>query len=452
MFKNFSKVLSFSLKNQVGTKGYKIVTSIVGFLFFALPLTIMLIVAYNQNKDKTLKPCDAQRIYVVNKAAGDDSFWSGLKDVPEESYKNIRYISCSNIQDAFAKAEADTEGLILVLSTDQGLNADIIIPKDSNIGKKQAKNYYKFMKQYEDSFKTALSGMSAEEIESVSRTSEYRTFTKSGYEKGISIEEDTERNDSLMRDQVLNVLKMVLPYGTIILLYFLMLTYGQTLAQSVVMEKESKLMDTMLISVRPESLVFGKLLSCVAAVLIQVLIWIAALILGLTAGNALTGMFYPDSKLYLKVFFSGMEELNVFRPVNVVISILFLLFGFVLYLCLAAIAGSMSGTKEEVSSRNMIFIFPLLISFFAVMFFGGMNADTTQPWMLIIPFTASMLMPADILLGVVPWGIITASIICMVLLILFLIVGAGRIYKMMSLYKGNRLSISEVLKRSFGGK
>jgi hypothetical protein len=412
----------------------------------------MLIVAYNQNKDKTLDSCGAERIYVVSQTAVDDSFWFSLKELPEESYKSVRYISCSNVQDAFMKAEADTEGLILLLSTDDGLKADIIIPEDSKISKKQAKNYYKYMGKYEDVFKTAFSGMSAEEIDLVSKTSEYRTYTESGYNKGISIDEDIERNEALMRDQVLSVLKMVLPYGTIILLYFLMLTYGQTLAQSVVMEKESKLMDTMLISVRPESLVFGKLLSCVAAVLIQVLVWIAALILGLAAGNTLVGIFYPESKLYLTVFFSGMEELNVFRPMNVAISILFLLFGFILYLCLAAIAGSMSSTKEEVSSRSMLFIFPLLMSFFAVMFFGGMNADTTQSWMLIVPFTASMLMPADILLGVVPWGTIAASIVFMVLLILVLIIGAGRIYKMMSLYKGNKLSISEVLKRSFGTK
>ena len=452
MFKNFSKVLSFSLKNQVGTKGYKVVTSILGILFFALPVIIMFITAYNKNKDKALESCGANRIYVVDKTSGDDSFWSGLKDLPEDLYSNIRYIKCSNIQDAFMKAERDNDSLILVVSSGKSLNAEIIIPADSKVGKKQAKNYYSYIEKYDDLFKSAFSGISAEQIEEISKTTEYKNYTETGYKNGYSIDEDTERNDSLMRARVLNVLKMVLPYGTILLLYFLLLTYGQTLAQSVVMEKESKLMDTMLISVKPESLVFGKLLSCVFAVLIQVLIWIGSLVLGLALGNTLTEIFYPGSKQYLKVFFSGMEELNVFRPMNVVLAVIFLLLGFVLYLCLAAIAGSMSSTKEEVSSRNMIFIFPLLVSFFAVMFFGGMNADTTQSWMLILPFTASMIMPADVMLGVVSTGTIAASVICMILLIILLIIGAGRIYKMMSLYKGNKLSVSEVLKRSFGTK
>ena len=95
MFKNFSKVLSFSLKNQVGTKGYKVVTSIVGILFFALPLVIMLLVAYNQNKDKSLDSCGAERIYVVSQTAVDDTFWFSLKELPEGLYKSVRYISCS---------------------------------------------------------------------------------------------------------------------------------------------------------------------------------------------------------------------------------------------------------------------------------------------------------------------------------------------------------------------
>ena len=34
-----------------------------------------------------------------------------LKELPEESYKSVRYISCSNVQDAFMKAEADTEAM-----------------------------------------------------------------------------------------------------------------------------------------------------------------------------------------------------------------------------------------------------------------------------------------------------------------------------------------------------
>ena len=68
-------------------------------------------------------------------------------------------------------------------------------------------------------------------------------------------------------------------------------------------------------------------------------------------------LIYPGTKLHTTVFFSGMKDLNVFTPVNVAFAIIFLLLGFVLYLCLAAVAGSMAQNKEDVSSKSSLFIY-----------------------------------------------------------------------------------------------
>jgi ABC-type Na+ efflux pump permease subunit len=69
--------------------------------------------------------------------------------------------------------------------------------------------------------------------------------------------------------------------------------------------------------------------------------------------------------------------------------------------------------------------------------------------MMILPFTAAMIMPADVSLGVVSPGIIAASLVCMIAFIMAFVILAGRIYKMMSLYKGNKVSIREVLIMTF---
>ncbi|MCR4617095.1 MAG: ABC transporter permease, partial [Lachnospiraceae bacterium] len=249
----------------------------------------------------------------------------------------------------------------------------------------------------------------------------------------------------------MNIMKIAIPYGTIMLFYFILLSYGQTLAQSVVMEKESKLMDTMLVSVRPESLVFGKLLASIAAAVMQILIWLISLVAGFSLGALVQKMFFPGAKLYLTVFFAGMKDINVFRPINVFLAIVFLILGLVLYMCLAAIAGSMSSTKEDVGSKSSLFIFPLLISFFILIGAGGINTTTTKTWMLIFPFTSAMIMPANVSLGQVSPLIIISALLAFVALILLFVIGAGKIYKMMSLYKGNRISITEVLKRTFAG-
>lgn len=449
MFKGFKNVLSFSFRNQAGTKGFKVFTVIFALILFALPLTIMLIIGYNLNKDDSLKPCNAKHIYVANETVTDSGFFDELKQLPEPLYNSIEYTICKDTDDALAAAKGDAESLILVISAEQNLHADIIIPADSKVSKADAKNYYKFMGRYKERFKSAFSGLTEDQYEIIGRVVEYKTYTQTGFEKGYTIEEDEDRNDSMMRDQVMSVLRMALPYGTIMLLYFLLLSYGQTLAQSVVMEKESKLMDTMLISVRPESLVFGKLIATVITVLMQVIIWIASLVLGFVLGTFGMKLIYPGTKLHTTVFFNGMKELNVFTPVNVAFAIIFLLLGFVLYLCLAAVAGSMAQNKEDVSSKSSLFIFPLLISFLILIGGGGMNAADTKVWMMLLPFTAAMIMPADVSLGVVSPGVIAASLVLMIAFIMAFVILAGKIYKMMSLYKGNKVSIREVLKMTF---
>ena len=449
MFKNFGTVLRFSLKNMAGTKGFKVVTVIFSIIFLIAPAVILIAIGYNSSKDSSLKSCTAETVYVDDETDSDKAFWQGLYGLPEEEYKSIKYVVCENVEDALSKAKGDESGIVLVVKNKDGLIANVIIPEGSNVEKGNAKNYLKFIKTYNRYFTIGLLGLSEEELSVLDTESIYETYTESGYEKGVSIAEDVLSSEELMREQVMKVVSMALPYATIMLLYFMLLSYGQTLAQSVVMEKESKLIDTMLISVRTESLIFGKLLAAIITAMIQAFSWIVALALGFSAGSLISKAIFPEGKNYLTAFIDGMKELNVFRPGNVVIGIIFLFLSFVLYFSLAAIAGAMSSTKEEVSSKATLFIFPLLISFFILIFAGGMNAETTKTWMLIIPFTGGMILPANVMLGYVSWPVILAALAAFIVLIVALIYMAGRIYKMMSLYKGNAISISEVLKRTF---
>ena len=449
MFKNFGTVLRFSLKNMAGTKGFKVVTVIFSIIFLIAPAVILIAIGYNSSKDSSLKSCTAETVYVDDETDSDKAFWQGLYGLPEEEYKSIKYVVCENVEDALSKAKGDESGIVLVVKNKDGLIANVIIPEGSNVEKGNVKNYLKFIKTYNRYFTIGLLGLSEEELSVLDTESIYETYTESGYEKGVSIAEDVLSSEELMREQVMKVVSMALPYATIMLLYFMLLSYGQTLAQSVVMEKESKLMDTMLISVRTESLIFGKLLAAIITAMIQAFSWIAVLALGFSAGSLISKAIFPEGKNYLTAFIDGMKELNVFRPGNVVIGIIFLFLSFVLYFSLAAIAGAMSSTKEEVSSKATLFIFPLLISFFILIFAGGMNAETTKTWMLIIPFTGGMILPANVMLGYVSWPVILAALAAFIVLIVALIYMAGRIYKMMSLYKGNAISISEVLKRTF---
>ena len=67
-------------------------------------------------------------------------------------------------------------------------------------------------------------------------------------------------------------------------------------------------------------------------------------------------------------------------------------------------------------------------------------------WLVLIPFTAIFSLPGQVLLGQVGIGISCVSL-CILLLttVLFLLL-AGRVYRLMSLYKGNPPSLGKLIR------
>ena len=205
-------------------------------------------------------------------------------------------------------------------------------------------------------------------------------------------------------------------------------------------------MDTMLISLHPEAMVFGKLLAIICAGLIQIFSWIAAIVVGMIAGVKITEASFPGYESPITTFFQFMEELGLFKIENVIIGVCFLVVGFVLYLSMATIAGSISANREEVASQSSLFILPLLASFMLLMMGGGLTADGAPLWMDYVPFTAALIMPSQLALGVVGWTTGLISLALTLALALVLVIVAGKIYKAMSLYKGNKVKLGDVLK------
>ena len=193
--------------------------------------------------------------------------------------------------------------------------------------------------------------------------------------------------------EAMGLLSMLLPYASLMLLYFLVLLYGQSTAASVILEKTSKLMDLFLVSVEPGAMVLGKVLATALAGLLQLAVWAA----GLAGGFA--------------------------------------------------IGGSMAGKAEDLSSTNVLFSLVLVASFFCCMFAGGMDGMTSSArWLDYVPFTAILVTPSRVLLGQTSLlgGLVSLALVVVCAGVLTAL--AGRVYRLMSLYKGNPPTPRRVLR------
>lgn len=177
--------------------------------------------------------------------------------------------------------------------------------------------------------------------------------------------------------ETMGLLSMLLPFASLMLLYFLVLLYGQSTAASVILEKTSKLMDLFLVSVEPGAMVLGKVLATALAGLLQLAVWAAGLAGGFAIGGAVvrqTGVTLP-----LLEVLKGVGRLTGLFSVPAMLEAAgLLLAGFLLYCSLSAIGGSMAGKAEDLSSTNVLFSLVLVASFFCCMFAGGMDGMTSS--------------------------------------------------------------------------
>ena len=215
--------------------------------------------------------------------------------------------------------------------------------------------------------------------------------------------------------ETMGLLSMLLPFASLMLLYFLVLLYGQSTAASVILEKTSKLMDLFLVSVEPGAMVLGKVLATALAGLLQLAVWAAGLAGGFAIGGA------------------------VVRQTGVTLPLLEVLKG----------VGRLTGlfSAEDLSSTNVLFSLVLVASFFCCMFAGGMDGMTSSArWLDYVPFTAILVTPSRVLLGQTSLlgGLVSLALVVVCAGVLTAL--AGRVYRLMSLYKGNPPTPRRVLR------
>ena len=451
MFKNFDKVFRFTFKNQADTKGYKMGTLIFGLILLFVPVLIFGIIGLVRSKDSGLKPCNADQILVMNPLNPEADF-NILNSAGIEGYTNLKYSNVASVDDAFSlvKKNGSTNTLILeILPEEDSTSLRIIIPEGSKITKKDAKNFDKFEQKTQDLIAILASGADLSALASLSAMTETDIYSVKGFNEGHSLLEQDDAYTDQVIAQIKPFFNMVLVYLITMIMYFIIIVYGNSIMQNIVLEKGNKLMDTMLISLKPQAMIMGKLLGVMGAALLQFSLWMICLASGMILSVPVYKAVCPDKPLGIITFFESFKELGLFTPGAIIIAVLVLIFGILFYAAIASICGAISGSKEEAGANQGLFMGILLVSFYIVLF-GGIKSTGASTWMYIFPGTGAMLLPAGICSGTVSTVIALISLAVMVLSTVGLIYLAGKLYVMMALYKGNKVNLSKALKMLMG--
>lgn len=213
------------------------------------------------------------------------------------------------------------------------------------------------------------------------------------------------------------------------LLFFSVSGYGQLVATGVVEEKQSRVVELLLSTIKPWQLLSGKVLGLGAVGLLQLVILgviavVAAAVSGLLAvPAAAAGMFAMVVVWYL--------------------------LGFFLFAALYAALGSTVSRQEELGTLVAPMIFLLLIPFIMVVnLLPNDPRNGLAAVLSFVPFFSQTIMPARYALGVAPLWEVGVSALIAVLAIAVVVRLAGRVYANSILRTGSRVSLVEALRGS----
>ncbi|WP_243077242.1 ABC transporter permease [Microbacterium sp. SS28] len=199
--------------------------------------------------------------------------------------------------------------------------------------------------------------------------------------------------------------------------------FGGTIAQSVVEEKQTRVVELLISAIPVRVLLGGKVIGNTILAVSQILI---------LAGIAIVGLTVTDQGALLQ----GLGEPIAWFAV-------FFLFGFILLASLFAAAASMVSRQEDIGSTTMPITMLVMAPYFLVIFFN--DNPTVLAIMSYVPFSAPVGMPMRIFLGQAQWWEPYLSLAILIATCVVAIVVAARIYQNSLLRMGGRVKLREAL-------
>ena len=220
------------------------------------------------------------------------------------------------------------------------------------------------------------------------------------------------------------------------MLYFILIVYGQQVLQSVIDEKQTRVLDVMVTSCTPFELMMGKILGIAMVAAVQIVIW-AVLIIG--ASMFVLPLIASHTGIDLNAASQAVNNpevaslLGKFGDVGYLLGLflellLYIVGGFLFYASMYAAIGSAVDTPQDAAQFNGIIMMPVIVAIMVMMsVMNDPNSDLVF-WCSMIPFTSPIVMMARIPFGIPTWQVAVSLVVLFISFFLMVWV-AARIFR-----------------------
>ena len=257
-----------------------------------------------------------------------------------------------------------------------------------------------------------------------------------------------------------SVVATVLAYILSFMLYMFLLIYGVMVMQSVIEEKNNRVLEVMVSSVRPFDMMMGKILGVACVAVLQIVIW-GALIAGMVY-FVLPHILPEEIVAALSLMKQGgvaaaaqggaeigmLQAIMMLSDIGYILKILasllvFVVGGFLLYAAMYAAVGSSVDSPQDAQQLQTPITLPLIISIFVMMSVINDPTSDLAFWFSMIPFTSPIVMMARIPYEIPVWEIAVSAAVLYATFIA-IVWGAAKIYRVGILMHGKKPNLKEL--------
>jgi ABC-2 type transport system permease protein len=258
-----------------------------------------------------------------------------------------------------------------------------------------------------------------------------------------------------------SVLSYVIGMIMTLMLYMFLLLYGQMVMTSIIEEKNNRVLEIVVSSIKPSQLMMGKIIGIGLVAVTQILIW--TVLISVVSGALLPVIIPAEVMSEVSAYNAGtinmatavndaemIQAISIISNVGYVLGIfgfllLFLIGGFLFYSSIYAAIGSAVDNIQDAGQFQSIVVFPIIIGLILSMTVVNDPNSSLATIMSMIPFTAPMVMMARIPFGIATWEIILSLVLLYVSFIAMVWV-AAKIYRVGIFMYGKKPTIKDLIR------
>ena len=218
-----------------------------------------------------------------------------------------------------------------------------------------------------------------------------------------------------------------------IVLFYAIYFCAYQVSSSITTEKTSKIMETLVTSTSPRTIVLGKTIGIGIVGLIQICL--------------IVGVALISAKICLEPeLLNSVLDMSTMTPYLAIMTIVYFILGYLAYALLYALTGSTVSKPEDIQSANTPVAILAVVGFY-LSYFTMMNPTSElNQFAAIFPISSPFCMPFRIMMGIASTSEIIVSIVVLVITILIIAQVAIKIYSNAILNYGTKMTFKDIVK------